>query len=341
MRIRAASIYVHAVPIAKAADVYLYFDQLRNRLAKEQCSLVFATMSFAGPVSQDHVVVTNWQCEARERVIQFTQLPFDLFPLDRRRFMNDLEAASYGIIAKILMGRLSTIFCPVWSASDGPISIEGSSLVLSIGSGFGASFICRQDSCEHNCVVSSEAGHGQAIVCGEGDPNYQDEVDFIRFVSQKLHGGSHQPEWEDLCACRGLELAYQFLKTNRRKVELETPPNYDRIRALALNGEDSDAFTAFTMHYRFVIRAAQSLTLGIQCQRVFLISPIQVKNKEVMRMIADDLRTTFENHPRPDWFKNITVYMQKEDSHFSLSGGLFLSRVLAVAHQRQAHVSTS
>jgi glucokinase len=157
VRIARLSIYVHAVPITKAADVHRYFDQLSNSLAKEQCSIVFATMSFAGPVSQDHVVVTNWQCEARERVIQFTQLPFDLFPLDRRRFMNDLEAASYGIIAKMLMGRLSTIFCPVWSAPDGPISLEGSSLVLSIGSGFGASFICREDSCDHNCVVSSEA----------------------------------------------------------------------------------------------------------------------------------------------------------------------------------------
>jgi glucokinase len=335
------AIYMSPIPVTKAGDVQQHFDQLRGSFAKESCSVIFATMSFAGPVSQDHVVVTNWQCEARERVIQFTQLPFDLFPLDRRRFMNDLEAASYGIIAKSLGNQLQSIFCPVWQAPDVPITLDGSSLVLSIGSGFGTSFICREDSCDHNCVVSSEAGHGQAITCSESDANYQDEVDFIRFVSQKLHGGSHQPEWEDLCACRGLELAYQFLKSVRRKVELDSTPSYDQIRTLALGGGDSDALTAFKMHYRFVIRSAQTLTLGIQCQRVFLISNRQVKNREVMEIIGEDLRTTFEDHPRPDWFKNIIVYMQKMASNFSLSGGLFLSRVLAVAHQRQAHVSTS
>jgi glucokinase len=337
----ARPIYLPYVPVTKSSEVNGHFDHLRGNIAAHGGSIIFATMSFAGPVSQDHVVVTNWECEARERVIQFTQLPFDLFPLDRRRFMNDLEAASYGIIAKYLTGSLPAIFAPVWASPDVPISIAGSSLVLSIGSGFGTSFICRHDSSDHNCVVSSEAGHGQAITCSARDPNYDDEVKFIRYVSQRLHGGSHQPEWEDLCAIRGLELAFQWLKHERKRVELDPPLNYDQIRALAEAEEDVDAVAAFKMHYRFVIRAAQTLTLGIQCQRVFLISTRQVRNFEIMKRIGAELRPTFEDHPRPNWFRNIIVYMQKEQSNFSLSGGLFLSRVLAVAHQRQAHASTS
>jgi hypothetical protein len=60
-----------------------------------------------------------------------------------------------------------------------------------------------------------------------------------------------------------------------------------------------------------------------------------------MKMIADDLHVAFEDHPRQEWFKKVTVYMQREKSSFSLSGGLFLSRVLAVAHQRQSHLSAS
>jgi glucokinase len=91
---QARPLYMPTVQVTKSSDVTRHFDNLRGCLGTHQCAVVFATMSFAGPVSQDHVVVTNWQCEARERVIQFTQLPFDLFPLDRRRFMNDLEAAS-------------------------------------------------------------------------------------------------------------------------------------------------------------------------------------------------------------------------------------------------------
>lgn len=337
------AIYMQPIPVSKSSEVLTNFDNLRGAFAKYKCTVVFATMSFAGPVSQDHVVVTNWQCEARERVIHFTQLPFDIFPLDRRRFMNDLEAASYGIIAKYLSSSLKSIFIPVWEneTTKEPVTLTGSSLVLSIGSGFGTSFICREDSCDHNCVVSSEAGHGQAVLCSEKDPQYQREVDFIQFVSQKLHGGSHQPEWEDLCACRGLELAYQFLKIKGRQVDLETWPNYDQIRQLALGNEDSDALDAFKIHYRFVIRAAQTLALGIQCQRVFLISRRQVKNANIMQKISEDLKSSFEDHPRAEWFKKIAVYMQRVDSSFSLSGGLFLSRVLAVAHQRQSHLATS
>lgn len=340
------AIYMMPIPVTKNAEVQANFEGLRSAYAKYRCTVVFATMSFAGPVSQDHVVVTNWQCEARERVIHFTQLPFDLFPLDRRRFMNDLEAASYGLIAKYLINSLPLIFQPLWeshsqkSADKPTISLDGSSLVLSIGSGFGTSFICRDDSCDHNCVVSSEAGHGQAITCDEKDPNYTEELGFIRFVSQKLHGSSHQPEWEDVCACRGLELAYQYLKLKKR-VEEETWPNYEKIRSYAMSNEDPDALTAFKMHYRFVMRAAQSMVLGIQCQRVFIISERQVQNRPLMLQIADDLQQAFEDHPRAEWFKKITVYIQKSPSSFSLSGGLFLSRVLAVAHQRQSHLSTS
>lgn len=336
------TIYMKAIAVAKCTEVQHNFQELSQAFAKYKCTVVFATMSFAGPVSQDHVVVTNWQCEARERVIHFTQLPFDIFPLDRRKFMNDLEAASYGIISKYLGGYLPAIFTRIWKSEggDGRMTLDGSSLVLSIGSGLGASFICRTDSCDHNCVVSSEAGHGQAITCRETDPNYNDEVEFIKFVSQKLHGGSHQPEWEDLCACRGLELAYQFLKT-AKKVEMDPWPNYDEIRNLVLEGQDPDALAAFKMHYRFVMRAAQTLTLGIQCQRVFLIGERQVMNLKVLKMIADDLQHAFEDHPRAGWFKKISVYMQLKCSSFSLSGGLFLSRVLAVAHQRQSHLSTS
>lgn len=339
------AIYLTPILVDKCTSVIDQFEDLRTKFAEHKCTVVFATMSFAGPVSQDHVVVTNWQCDARERVIHFTTLPFDIFPLDRRRFMNDLEAASYGIIAKFLAQELGNHFKPLWEneTTKGSLNLNGSSLVLSIGSGFGTSFICREDSCDHNCVVSSEAGHGQAVLCSMSDPNYQQEVDFIKFVSQKLHGGSHQPEWEDLCACRGLELAHQFLRDYQGN-ENENY-TYESIRQIALDGSNSEeqryALNAFKIHYRFVIRAAQSLALGIQCQRVFLISHTQQKNLKIMNMIANDLKAAFEDHPRSDWFKKIGVYIQSTDSTFSLSGGLFLSRVLAVAHQRQSHLSTS
>ena len=331
------TIYMSNLPVSKSTDVLGNFENLRNAFGSWKCQVVFATMSFAGPVSPDHVVVTNWKCEARERVIHFTSLPFDLFPLDRRKFMNDLEAASYGIIARHLRQNLPNIFTPLWKTpSSDLISLDGSSLVLSIGSGFGTSYICRQDSSEHNCVVSSEAGHSQAYACDPSDPYFEIESEFFQFAAQKLHSGSHQSEWEDFCALRGLELAYSFFKS-KSQTKLDQPTDYEKIRQLAENG-DPDAYEAFKMHYRFVMRAAQSLVLAIRCQRVFLISENQVKNYKLMCKLSEGLHEEFLHHPRNDWLKEVNVYVQQSTSTFALSGGLFLSRVFAVAHSKQSHI---
>jgi len=332
------AIYMTPIRVGKAEDVISNFENLRSAFALNRCLVVYATMSFAGPVSPDHVVVTNWQCESRERVIHFTSLPLDLFPLDRRKFMNDLEAASYGIISRSLNNGLPSIFHPLWSSnSSTSIPLEGSSLVLSIGSGFGTSFICRVDSSDHNCVVSSEAGHGQAYCCDPNDPSFAEEQRLFKFASQKLHGGVHQPEWEDFCACRGLELAYQFIK-QEKNVRIDRVPDYEKIRSMAISEEDPDAVSAFGIHYRLVIRAAQSMVLGIKCQRVFLISENQVKNFPLMEIMADQLQATFLNHPRREWIKKVSIYVQKSTSTFALSGGLFLSRVFAIAHHKQSHI---
>ena len=334
------TIYMQRIAVTKREEVLNNFEMLRNAFGSNECQVAYSTMSFAGPVSSDNVVVTNWKCEARERVIHFTSLPFDLFPLDRRRFMNDLEAASYGIIARNLRNNLHLIFKPLWKIyedEDEHIHLDGSSLVLSIGSGFGTSYICRADSSENNCVVSSEAGHSQAYQCSYEDPQYELEQKLFKYCTEKVHASSHQPEWEDFCAIRGVEMIYTFLKKEKGEIIDPRHADYELIRQLAFSGRDPDALEAFRIQYRFVIRAAQSLVLAIKCQRVFIISEYQVKCYPLMERFAADIRNEFENHPRRTWLNDVHVYVQESTSTFALSGGLFLSRVFAVAQSKQAH----
>ncbi|KAH0795908.1 putative glucokinase 2 [Histomonas meleagridis] len=329
------AIYLNSVRVNKAQDVKDNYEFLRNAFGRNNCTVVYSTMSFAGPISQDHVVITNWQCDARDRVIHFTSLPFDLFPLDRRRFMNDLEAASYGLLAKDLrVNSLDTIFSPLWEtpSSSKTITLRGSSCVILIGDGLGVSYINRHVSSEHNCVVSSEAGHAQCYISLPSSPKYAKECELIRFVSHKLHGGSHQPEWEDMCSFRGGELIYQFVKP-------ETAPiGYNQIRELAIGG-DHAALKAFKIHYKFIMRAIQSMVLGVRCKKVFIISEAQVKNSVLMKQFSDKLKRTFQDHPRSDWLKKVTIYGQVINSQFGLSGGLFLSNIFADTIQKFSHTS--
>lgn len=333
------TIYTPPIPVNKVQDVSESYEKLRTALGRYRSQVVFATMSFAGPLSQDHVVITNWNCEAKDRVINFSSLPFDLFPLDRRRFMNDLEAASYGIVAKHIAGRLGPIFEPLWTntASKDPISLDGNSAVVWIGDGYGVSFISRNESSRHNCVVSSEAGHSLAYLSGESDPMHETELEFARFLSRKHHGGSHMAEWEEMCSIHGLELCFRFLK-QRVGEKLDKWPTIDKIRQMAIERNDPDAILAYRIHYRCLMRSLQQIVLGVKCQRVFLISDEQVKNMDVVRQFADELRSVFEDHPRAEWFKQMVVYGQMSQSQFGLSGGLFLSRIFAAAHVQEDHI---
>ena len=85
------------------------------------------------------------------------------------------------------------------------------------------------------------------------------------------------------------------------------------------------------------MRAAQSMAIGIQCQRVFIINQVQVLNAPLMSQLSNNLQETFEDHPRSSWFKKIAVYVQNITSMFPLSGGLFLSRVFAYTNHNQLH----
>lgn len=334
------TIYVTPINVQKSSDVRFNFESLSNTLASYKCVVAFATMSFAGPVMQDSVVITNWACEPRERVIHFANLPFDLFPFDRRMLMNDLEACSYGIIARFMGGSLPKLFEPLWIMDPTRqylTSLDGNSLVLWLGSGFSGSYICRHDSSDYNCVVGSESGHAQVYCPSPTSPTFEYESKFIKFVSQKFHGDSHQPEWEDMCSSRGLITAYQFVKKEKGE-EVDKVIQYSDIRNLALQKKDEDAMAAFILHYTFIIRAAQSMILSIRCKRVFIISEIQVQNNEIVKILADKLKETFFDHPRKSWFLKTNFYVQKKSSTFALSGGLFLSKMFAMSLQSQNHI---
>jgi len=324
------TMYFSPVSVSNSSDAYGVLQTLRTKIAFNKCNVCYSVISFAGPVLSDHVVITNWNCESKEKVIHFTQIPYELAPIDRRNFINDLEASSYGIIARYFSESIDSIFDLLWKTpkTSGKCSISGSSLVLWIGSGFGCSFICRDDFTDSNSVVSSEAGHSQAFMCDPGSSDFVFEKDFFSYVSQRFYSKSHQPEWEDLCSFRGLEEIYSYFcminhATQSRKYL------YQEILSMALK-HDEIALKSFFWFYKFIIRASQSFCFAVRCQRVFIISDFQVQSYEILMSFKDRLQKEFYSHPRSEWLENTEVFVQKQKSMFPLSGGIFLSRIHAL-----------
>lgn len=320
------AIYLIQPDALSANDVYNAIESLRTAIMKYNCSISYASMSFAGPPSPDNVIITNWNCSASSRIIIFSEIPFDVFPLDRRLYLNDIEACSYGIIHKSLENSLPKLFTSYWNKiKNDQIPINGSSCIFSISDGTGISFICKDGAGFHNCVVSTEAGHTIFSV-NPIDEKHKMETDFLYYLSRKLYAGRIMPEWEDVCAYKGLTRLYSYLK-KKQKIKMKEWPSYDEIWKMAVNDEDDDAKLAFKIHYGFIMVAAQSLSLISSCKRVFVISKKLPNELSIIEKNKDFLKEVFEDHPRNYWLKDVRVYFQKAESHFVLSGGLYLSKI--------------
>ena len=326
----------------KASDVLSFLEKIRKSLVDLGCNVLYSVMSVAGPISHDHVTVTNWAADLSERVIYFDSLPFEVFPIGRRFFLNDIEAASHGIIAHGERGSLESLFTQLWPcARESSVNLHGTTLVVSIGPGEGVASICEDHFTKKKFVIRSELSHGQNY----GSALDERDAAFLAFVSRTVYSGVHLPEWEDFGSYRGLELAYIFLTQGSRMRD----ENDEEIDWLSLPGQayldivekakqgDKMALEAFKLHYRFIMRGLQSMAMAVACQRVLLVSVAQVKNTPLVLSFANDLKRIYEDHPRTEWFQKVPVYVQKTFSLFPLNGGLAVAKQKAreYIHEKQ------
>lgn len=303
----------------KASDVISFLEEIREMIVKLECNVLFSVLSVAGPISHDHVAVTNWPADLSERVLYFDSLPFEVIPIGRRFFLNDIEAAAYGLIAHDEHGTLESLFTQLWSSEkDSPLTLKGSTLVASIGPGEGVANIASDHFTGKKFVISSELGHSQAY----GHALTGQDAAFLEYVSRTVYAGVHLPEWEDFGSYRGLQLAYRFL-TQPSEENDETIGSEEYVELVErANHGDSVALEAFKLHYRFIIRGVQSMAMAVACQRVLIVSIAQVMNTPLVLTFADELKRVYEDHPRSEWFQKVPVYVQKEFSLFPLDGGI-------------------
>ena len=189
--------------------------------------------------------------------------------------------------------------------------------------------MCIRDSLKTPLVLPTELGHVQISPNMEKHKYFKDEQDLIQHVSNHYYQGKLDPEYEDICSGRGLQLVYQFYhhKETGEMLPLDKIDAGD-VAKRAIAGE-KDAHAALRAHYIFYLRAAKAIATSLSCESCVLSLDNQVKNHAFVMSIAKELEEEFYEFIRPDWMTGVRVYSQKSVLNFNILGTDYMAHAIA------------
>eukprot|EP00727_Mastigamoeba_balamuthi_P006943 m51a1_g287 putative glucokinase (373) ;mRNA; r:330668-332148 len=278
-----------------------------------------AAIAAAGPIAPGRVGVeiTNW---ASDNKFDLEALPETLFPKGRTSFLNDLEACCFGLLALDEAAKLAGFFETLWGET-GIKLLHQNYLVMAMGTGLGVAMLLWVGNRWR--VVPMEIGHVLLPSLGTATPSYAADESLIKYLGEKLYNGKHGVEYEDICSGRGLVAVYAWLLTTGKSA-----PALDdagKIAHAAANG-DAVAREAVFIHYKFLFRCAQNTCVGLQTKGVLLAGDNQVKNRAMVKSMAEGLREEFHRHPKADkWVAPVPVFSQLHKVNTNMIGALHVA----------------
>lgn len=289
----------------------------------------------AGPISEDKqtVVITNWP-EAHARTIDIAVLDARVCPRGRTALLNDLEACCHGITALSAAAQLGTYFELLEDAAK-PVPARlapKKHLVMAMGTGLGVGMLldgAATRTAGAFTVLPMELGHTLVTHLGTAHKDHARDEAYLRWLGEKVYGGVHGPEFEDVCSGRGLAWAYEFATGGT----VAAPKD---IAQGAVRG-DAAAERAMLLHYRFLLRAAQNTCVGLQTKGVILCGDNQVHNHAFVRAHAPELIAEFLHHPKQNgpaghrWLEDIPIFIQKKSVNANMIGCVAVASSIASA----------
>lgn len=205
------------IPLGK--DIFELHISSKDKLKKLIQELVFirwkkfclkqCVLDFAGPVlNHQSVRMSNWKGSP---VIKMNELIEWGLPRNCTLMINDIEAASFGILSLIETNQLSSAGCSILYKPDKPVSqIKQSNnmILLMPGTGLGtAGLVSIMDKTGMVIYkpIASEIGHAPA------SPINQIHEDVIRWLKNEKIIKYNWPSWEDFVSGRGLVHIYEAL----------------------------------------------------------------------------------------------------------------------------------
>jgi len=303
-------------------------SKLREYLVLPAASCI----DIAGPISDQggKAEITNYIGSSAERLITREDLPESIFPRATTLFINDLEACCFGILALAKVGTLNKYFAPLWGGGESSekISLSPSHYsVLAAGTGLGAGLLVKLPGRDFQ-VLPLEGGHGIIPPSGKATPSYETEKQLFEFLSQKLYDGKYGPEYEDIVSGRGVGYVFEWLTRDSVDPKLKSLTT-EEIANAANTKSIPQAVDALFLHYKYLIRCAQNISVTMNGKGVFLAGDNQVYNFPFVKANSHVFQEEFLHHPKRSWLEHTPVFVQTEFYNFNLHGTVYVADSIA------------
>lgn len=271
------------------------------------------TLSAAGPVWNNSVVLSNWPGPSSDRTIKMKDLPSKLFPLNRSLFMNNIEACGYGVI---MLKNPEKIFKQIWKDKSPKPSPFTRAAFIQMNTGLGVSIIVNNPLTPKPVVVATELGHLQI-------PSIlPEEKKLIQHLSNCSYKGIHALEFEDIVSGKGLSNIYDYYS------HVRTSPSEIILKA---KKGDQNALKAMSITYQNFMKAIKVIGVCTSVDTIFIGRNLKKGDSWYMEKIDHLLKKEFYSFNRPEWMNTIQVYMQTKECNLSLLGTSFMAHSIASA----------
>jgi glucokinase len=292
--------------------------QLQNYLP--HINILATTISFPGPIEGDTVEIPNWWSTGENK---FSKSEFASFSFCKGQveFINEIQALGHGLISTDEFFGLEDDFVPLWK----PPALESmptlyplyfsseAAAVLQVAFGLGAAFIVPIDSSDSYRVIASEWGHSLVQLCGPDEPNYQEELELIKFIGKKKQNAV---EWEDICSSRGLVNCYLFAQGS-------SAPISDALAIIEKDPSEPTASKALSIHFRFLMRFARMCAISFTCRSVFITYSVFPGGTKALQKHTPLCRDEFMHFTKSEWVSSVSVFVQTSDKNISAHGVMY------------------
>eukprot|EP01080_Neovahlkampfia_damariscottae_P003442 gene3442-6091_t len=319
----------------KCSKVQFLIDSLNNLtqefvyLLKQDAS--GCCLAIAGPIEEggDQVTITNYEGENKK--LFKSDLPKSLS--NNIYLINDLEAACFGIISLSEDNLLGKYFTNAWEEEVKNENIKLKNFhycVCAMGTGLGTAVIRFNPNDKSFSVLTLEGGHCKATFPGRKAENRSKDMKRLEYLSKNLYNCEYSIEFEDICSGRGLQSCYEFeileqeneKKLNSGESKSKLNITYLLVAKASLEG-NKYAFEAMMAHYRYLMKAAQNISIMTVCKGVFFAGDNQVSNEEFFSKNAKYLASQFTGHVKSDWLEKMDAYRQIEMFNLNLCGTFY------------------